>query len=67
MPRAEKVKITDMEFRKNINKYVESYNMFLSIVEIKDPSKINEIKGKIINIIIPEDHKEYFRKVVNLK
>jgi hypothetical protein len=55
----------DLEFRKNINKYVEEYNLYVSIFE--DNKNLDQIKEKIINKIIPKNQIEYFKKVINFK
>jgi hypothetical protein len=57
----------DLEFRKNINKYVEEYNLYVSVVEGNKKEQLDKFKEIIINKIIPKNQIEYFKKVVNFK
>jgi len=57
--------MSNLEFQKNINKYVEEYNLYVSIVE--DNKNLDQFKEIIINKIIPKNQIEYFKKVVNFK
>jgi chlorite dismutase len=61
------IKMSNLEFRKNINKYVEEYNLYVSVVESNKKEQLDKFKEIIINKIIPKNQIEYFKKVINFK
>jgi len=65
MSRGGKADMPNLEFHKNINKYVEEYNMYVSIVEGNKKEQLDKFKEIIINKIIPKNQIEYFKKRIN--